>query len=427
MTFKRVAITPAQARAWEETRVALLWQCPAFPHILYTMMDNAGSEHIALFTPDIPIAATDGSTLLLNPETFFKYNIPQRVFIVAHEIMHCILNHCVLAGKYARSGKVGYKDGTTLPYDAKTMNVATDLVINSLLVRSKIGEYSKDWLLDESIATGNDAAIDAYAKLFKKQKGKQCKDGPSGPGGGQKHFDEHLKPGEASGKDEHAAANERSDQEWATAVAAAANAAKAQGKMPAGLAVFFDQVLNPEVPWADKVQAFFARKVGSGSYDWRRADRRLVMRDIYAPGRSGHGAGTVVVAVDTSGSIIADKGLMDRFMGELSGILEEVRPKRMLVMWIDAAVHAVDEIDDPGEIKHLKPRGGGGTDFKPAFKWLGDNHITPDALIYLTDGYGTFPQHAPNYPVLWGNVTEKISETHYPFGEVVNVPVTKAA
>lgn len=423
MKYKRVAITPAQARAWEETRVALLWQCPAFPHVLYTMMDNAGSEHIALFTTDIPIAATDGSTLLLNPETFFKYNIPQRVFIVAHEIMHCILNHLVLSSKFARASKIGYKDGSSLPYDHKIWNVATDLVINSLLVRSKIGEYSKDWLLDESVATGNDAAIDAYAKLFKQQQ-----QGKGGKGQqGQQGFDEHLTPGSGSGKDEHTAVNERSEQEWATAVAAAANAAKAQGKMPAGLAVFFDQVLNPEVPWADKVQAFFARKVGSGSYDWRRADRRLVVRDIYAPGRSGHGAGTVVVAVDTSGSIIADKGLMDRFMGELSGILEEVRPKRMLVMWIDAAVHAVDEIDEPGEIRHLKPKGGGGTDFTPAFKWLGDNHITPDALIYLTDGYGTFPSHAPNYPVLWGNVTEQLSEKHYPFGEVVNVPVTKAA
>jgi predicted metal-dependent peptidase len=118
---------------------------------------------------------------------------------------------------------------------------------------------------------------------------------------------------------------------------------------------------------------------------------------------------------------------MDRFMGELSGILEEVRPKRMLVMWIDAAVHAVDEVDDPGEIKHLKPKGGGGTDFTPAFKWLDTNHIVPDALIYLTDGYGTFPQHAPNYPVLWGNVTKSMPDSHYPFGEVVTVPVTQAA
>jgi predicted metal-dependent peptidase len=419
MSFKHSTITPQQARAWEETRVALLWQCPAFTHVMYTMMDKAGSEHIAVFTPDIPIAATDGETLLLNPETFFKYNLPERVFIVAHEIMHCILNHCILNRQFTRAGKVGYKDGSSLPYDAEMMNVATDLVINSLLKESKIGQFNADWLLDEKIATGKDAAIDVYAKIYKQQQGK----GGSGQKG--KSFDEHLTPGSGTGKDEHTATTARNDQEWQTAVTAGVNAAKAQGKLPAGLAVFFDQVLNPEVPWADKVQAFFARKVGSGSYDWRRADRRLIMRDIYAPGRSGHGAGTVVVAVDTSGSIIADKGLMDRFMGELSGILEEVRPKRMLVMWIDADVHTVDEVEEAGEIRSLKPKGGGGTDFAPAFKWLDDKHIVPDALVYLTDGYGSFPQHAPSYPVLWGNTSPQLTEGHYPFGEVVTVPTSK--
>ena len=207
MSFKHSTITPQQARAWEETRVALLWQCPAFTHVMYTMMDKAGSEHIAVFTPDIPIAATDGETLLLNPETFFKYNLPERVFIVAHEIMHCILNHCILNRQFTRAGKVGYKDGSSLPYDAEMMNVATDLVINSLLKESKIGQFNADWLLDEKIATGKDAAIDVYAKIYKQQQGK----GGSGQKG--KSFDEHLTPGSGTGKDEHTATTARNDQE----------------------------------------------------------------------------------------------------------------------------------------------------------------------------------------------------------------------
>ena len=67
---KQVALSTAHSRAWSETRTALLWHCPAFTHVFYTMMDKAGAEHVAVFTSDIPIAATDGSTLLLNPETF---------------------------------------------------------------------------------------------------------------------------------------------------------------------------------------------------------------------------------------------------------------------------------------------------------------------------------------------------------------------
>lgn len=412
--FTRVDLTPAQVRLWSDTRAALLWKCPAFTHVFYSMMDTVGSEHVALFTPDVPIAATDGDAVLLNPEEFFKYNLNKRVFIVAHEILHAIFDHCALTRRLASNGKVVYPDGSSLPFDAMLMNVAEDYVINDMLIKSNVGEYDAKWLHDPKIATGEDSAIDAYRKVYRQ--------GNGGGGGGQSGFDEHLAPGSSSGKDPHEA--KRDEQKWKIAVEAGLAAARAQGKLPAGMELFFDKMLNPEVPWADKIAAFFARKVGSGSYDWRRADRRLVMRDIYAPGRSGHGAGTVAVAIDTSGSIICDPTLLDRFMGELAGILEDVRPKRLMVLWIDAAVHAVDEVEEAGDIRHLKPKGGGGTDFRPAFDWLGKENITPDALVYLTDGFGSFPQGAPEYPVLWGNITKNLPANHYPFGEVVEVPVT---
>lgn len=409
--FKRVPLSVQQVRLWSDTRAALLWHCPAFTHVFYTMMDTAGSDQVAVFTPDVPIAATDGAALLLNPETFFKYNLNKRVFICAHEIMHAILDHCGVMHKLARTKKVPYPDGSSLPYDGSLMNVATDLVINDVLIQSKVGEYDSAWLHDTKLATAQDSAIDAYRRVYRQ-----------GNGGKGQGFDQHLAPGASSGQDPHEA--KRDAQAWATAVEAGMVAAKAQGKLPAAMELFFDKLLNPEVPWADKIAGFFARKVGSGSFDWRRADRRLVTRDIYAPGRSGHGAGTVAVAVDTSGSIIGDPTLLRRFMGELAGILEDVRPKRLMVLWIDAAVHSVDEVEEADDIRHLKPKGGGGTDFRPAFDWLAKNDITPDALVYLTDGYGTFPQRAPEYPVLWGNITKTLPASHYPFGDVVDVPVT---
>ena len=27
--------------------------------------------------------------------------------------------------------------------------------------------------------------------------------------------------------------------------------------------------------------------------------------------------------------------------------------------------------------------------------------LTPDLLVYLTDGYGAYPERPPSYPVLW--------------------------
>ena len=46
--------------------------------------------------------------------------------------------------------------------------------------------------------------------------------------------------------------------------------------------------------------------------------------------------------------------------------------------------------------------GGGGTDFRPVFRYV-DEHpeLEPNLLIYFTDGYGDYPDRAPAYPVMW--------------------------
>ena len=420
-------LTPQQEKLWSDTRVALVWNCPAFAHIFFSMLDNASTKYVAMFTRDVPIAATDGSNMLLNPDTFFKYNLNERIFICCHEIMHCIWNHCVLMHQFHRRGKISYPDGSSLPYDSQIMNVAADYVINDCLIESKIGLFNKDWLHDPTIANAKDSVIDAYKKLFKQQKGKgpgkKPGDQPGGGGGKGKSFDEHLKPGTSQGKDAQEAAAGRNDVEWTTQIAAAVNASRLQGKLPAGLERLLGEILEPKVDWKEKIVALFARKVGSGSNDWRRPDRRLIVRDIYAPGRSGFGAGSIVIGIDTSGSI-GEKEL-NMFFAEMAGILEDVKPKRLVVMWCDAKVHRVDEVEEAADLTELKKKpvpGGGGTRFEPVFDEMQNLGLDDvDALVYLTDGYGSFPKSAPDYAVIWGSISAPAS-VRYPFGDVVEIP-----
>lgn len=449
-TLSTVTLTPQQEKLWDETRVALMWHMPAFSYIFYEMMDKSTpTAKYAIFTDDVPIAATDGSSLMLNPATFFKYTLGERIFICAHEILHCVLNHCIIFLRFARSGKITYPDGVTLPYHHELMNVAADLVINDMLIVGSdekdqtCGTFNTDWLHDRSIATANDSVIDAYRKLFKKAGGKPLKsgqsqgqgqgqgqNGPPAPGrgdgtdavnGGKEAFDKHLDPGTSEGKSPGQAEQERNDAEWTTKVAAAAHAARVQGKLPGMFDRVFGEILDPEVDWSDKIEALFARKVGNSAYDFRKVDRRMVTRDIIAPGRSGRGADTVVIGVDTSGSI-NDREL-DVFFAEMGGILSDIRPHRLLVAWCDANVHRVDEVYDANDLYALrsgKAPGGGGTSFRPVFEWLAEDGIEPDALVYLTDGYGRFPDKAPTYPVIWGSITPN---HQFPFGDVVDVPI----
>lgn len=429
MQIKISQLTPQQDKLWSDTRAALIWHCPAFSHIFYTLLQNTGSQHKAVFTDEesIPIAATDGSNIILNtsPTGFFSFNLNQRVFIVAHEIMHAILNHCGISAMLKMRGKVVYQDGKSLPFDAEQMNCAEDYVINAILTESKVGEFPKRrdasgnekqlGLLDPSIATSKDNSLDIYRKIFKKQPG----------GGGQGRFDVHLPPGTSTGKDPVTAAGERNKAQWDTEVASAISAARAMGKLPLELDRALTDVLEAKVDWREHIKALFARKIGSGTFDWARPDRRLITRDIYAPGRSGYGAGTVVVGIDTSGSVGARE--LDMFMAEVSGILEDIKPKRLVIIWCDAKVNRIDECEDASDLNTIRRKGapgGGGTAFEPVFEHIKKEGLEPECLVYLTDGMGSFPRQAPSYPVIWGSI---YAPSKYPFGDVVDIPKQVAA
>ena len=359
LRHQRVELTGAQRKAWTETRAALLWQAPNFAHILYTMMSKDTDGWSALFTSEVAIAATDGVNLLLNPEPFFKLSLLERVFVCAHEIAHAMFDHCGQMELNRQRGRVALvggpnpmnlQPGDTLSLrdalnsmllgsdnlaaltvaDHKTMNVAQDLVINDMLIRGKVGKYNPDWLHDPAVGTALDSPVTVYERIFSGAEADPSGGGSGGSGegpparNGQTGFDQHLRPGAAQGKDPTQARQERNDVEWQSAIRQANQIAKARGKLPSDMERLFEDMLAPKVDWTDRIKGFFARKIGSGSYDWRRPDRRLIVRDIYAPGRSGHNAGLVVIAVDTSGSI--GQSELEVFMAEMRGILDDVRP-----------------------------------------------------------------------------------------------------
>ena len=65
-----------------------------------------------------------------------------------------------------------------------------------------------------------------------------------------------------------------------------------------------------------------------------------------------------------------------------------------------------------------KPKGGGGTDFKPPFDYIEANNLNPIAVVYMTDGFcSSFPE-MQSYPVLWA-VIGNYSTFKPPFGEVL--------
>ena len=380
----------------------------------------------------MPIAATDGKIIFLNPAEFCKHSVAERVFIIAHEVMHGVFDHCGLTYRLSQSKRVSYADGKVLPWSADAMNMAEDYVINAMLIHGGVGAYNKNWLYRDDLSEqGDESAIDIYRKLWEeagKPKGEASsgnspgKGGQPGKGGGQQSFDQHLDPGAGKGQEPFSADQARDSHQWRQSVAQAAQAARTMGKLPAGFERVIGDILEPPVDWKEHIQGFLARTLGNGGYDWSRLDRRFVVRapdPIGVPSRSGFGCGTVVVGVDTSGSI-GEKQLA-LFFGCMSGILSDVRPRRLVVMWCDAKVHRVDEVEsaeDMDELRHRGAPGGGGTSFVPVFDEIASMGLEPEALVYLTDMLGTFPAKAPSYPVLWA----KIYDAPAPWGDELRLP-----
>lgn len=464
--MKRVPLKADEARKWDETMAACNWIGPGFIHVMYSMLVPRGRTMAALFTEDMPwVAATDGYQLIFKPSRFFQFPLMKRVFIVFHEIMHGIWDHCGAGYRARLRGTVTWND-ITVPYIDEVANIIQDLIINDTLVESKMGEFDPDWLRDQTIATYQDSWVEVYVRLYKECE-KQAKRGGKGRGGGsggleeatkevakgkfapdprddgqgggtdgdpacprQGQFDMHLSPGQG-GKDgeeldQSDVVPERSEIEWQQAVAAGMAVAKAQGKLPSALQLVFGEVLQPAVSWKEHIRALLARRVGSGGYSWQKLDRRLIVRGIGAPGRTGHGARLIIVGADNSGSIYSDPTLLGKWLGEVGGMMEELNPEEIILIWCDAEVHEVDEIDSPADIALVHKRGstgGGGTSFVPVFEWIAEKGLKPDALVYLTDMMGTFPDEEPAYPVIWGSISDP-ERYKAPFGDLVFIPTS---
>lgn len=446
-----------QEQALIEARVAFMRFCPFFCYYFYDQM-----EEYHTLDASIPTLATDGRRVFVNLNYLMTLSPLERAFAFAHEVNHVILKHPQRAMHYAREGNI-----QGLPYDPQLFNMAMDYPINAHLVDTNVGACNPAWLYDRDIKA-SELAEDVYKKLYKNPPPPPPGGGGKGPSGNQPgqpgdgtlgqrprmpdttgsgsqpqqpttygdtrkgggrpdkqaqqnqgRFDEVLPPRQdaATGKEDLP-----SEIEFREAVARAAAAAKAIGKLPGSLQRTVDDILEPQVQWRDHIRMLLTGKLGHRRETWDTPNRRRIVLNpaIYLPGRRGYGAEDVTVVIDNSGSVSNKEMVV--FFSEVSAILADCRPKKVRVIWCDAAVRRVEEarvLDELADIRVAGSKGGGGTDFKPPFAWLLERDIRPDTLIYLTDMMGPFPTDPKTYPVVWCAT----SSIKAPFGETVHVEV----
>lgn len=459
MKFINVELSPLQQAAWIQSKTMQMWRAPGFNHIFVSMLNPNQTDSVMYWVKDprCPTLATDGQRMLADPEYYFGLTIFERLFASCHEIAHAMFDHCGQSYRWQKRGTITI-GGVEYPFDPKLANYAQDYVINDMLVQAKIGKIKPGWLWNPKIGCHTDNWMDVYLKLLQRPPPEdpddddeeeeggggegegEPSDGTDGEGGPAPNkqedpqFDTHMDPGEASDQSADDAQDKRDNLKtaWKQAVEVAHKITMEsveRGNGGAEMLKFFEQFLEPVVSWTDMITGTFAKKVGAGSYDYRRPDRRLITRDIYAPGRSGHGARRIVVVSDTSFSIFRIPKLLERFFGEMYGIISDCRPMEVIVIWCDAVVQrtvVLESVEDLAEEHKHGAEGGGGTSFIPPFEWIKEQgYDDVDALVYLTDLEGDFPEKEdePYYPVIWATINhDKEVQATVPWGEVVEIP-----
>ena len=332
---------------------------------------------------EVMAAGTDGERVYLNPEV--AASLPPDVLdgLLLHEVLHAALSHVERRG----------------PREKKRWNRAADLIVNGMVDAA-------------GLPTPPNSRRDEHLERLSVEEVYTSLEGQA-DGEGDEEGDDLLDapPSDAPGK--QGKPGRQVAREWQQALAQARSVeamSGGQGHDPLGMHRELQRLAPARLNWRAQLWRFLART----PVDFGGFDRRFVGRGLYLEALDDETL-TALIAVDTSGSV--DDDAVRALVGEVQGVLGAYPHVRATLYYADTEAYGPFELRPGDAIPD--PQGGGGTDFRPIFELLEQHE--PDVLIYLTDGYGDFPEQAPATPTLWVVPPGGLEDEGFPFGDVLRL------
>jgi predicted metal-dependent peptidase len=340
----------------------------------------------------IGTAATDGRNIWFNPDYIAELSPPEIDALILHEVLHCALLHTT-----RRGGR-----------EPMLWNIAADIVVNGQVRQCGGMKLPDGAVVDAELEKFS--AEEVYSILLRK--GINVQEmvvpldllEPAGDGD---------MPGQSSTAELEAywsAARHK-----AQAVARLANAQrKGRGMDPADFSREYALIDEAQLNWRQYLWRFLVRT----PTDFTGFDRRFIGEGLYLDAQEGESL-DVCICIDTSGSVSEEE--LGQFRAEVLSILRCYPHINATLFYADAGLYGPYHLKERGDWP--EPTGGGGTDFRPLFKYLEKNpqHYPPRLIVYLTDGYGGFPEAGPHNEVLWVVVPGGLPSDEYPFGDVARL------
>ena len=187
------------------------------------------------------------------------------------------------------------------------------------------------------------------------------------------------------------------DQRWDRITRQAASMAKAAGQLPGHVTREIERANNPAQDWREVLRAWFDQGA-LRTETWNRPNRRFIGQGLILPGSQRDGVNKAVFLIDTSGSMddIALRCVRTEAQAALDdGVIDEA-----VVVYGDTRVTRVDTFRTGDDVE-FDPRGGGGTDLRPLFKHVAEEHDDASLIVCFTDLYIGDAGPEPHCPVLF--------------------------
>lgn len=359
------------------------------------------------FRDDLATAATDGRDVYWNVDFLNRLKPEEVRGVLLHEVLHAALLHVLRRGN--RSPLL--------------WNIAADIVVNGMIfaaakeyaagangapsfalpdghIRNKELEgFSVEEVYELILSQGLYKEFLIEVDLLDAPPGSE---GPLDPGARRAELEAHWRAAQAQAR--------------------ALLDATGRGNLPAGLLRELGALSPAQVDWRSRLWRFLVRT----PTDFSGFDRRFIYQSLYLEALESETL-RVFVGVDTSGSIGGKE--LTTFLGEVRGILRAYPSVACELFYVDAAAHGPYTLSADGD-DIPKPVGGGGTDFRPFFEAVekrtdetGASHggAGQPVCVYLTDGFGLFPEPPPALPTLWVVTPGGLDLDKFPFGETVRL------
>lgn len=360
--------------------------------------------------------ATDGYAIYVNRTFAATLTGPQIGFVLAHELMHCVLGHIDRRQqREPRLWNVAIDYATNLLLDSFGFDVLPIALFDNKW-RGMSAETIYDRLLEDlakgdgpTVRTGSGASmsLDEWSTSVK-------------PG-----RDSHVDPLSGVG-DESRPQPFPSEMERRAIRRDFATAMKEAGVHRGTMIDEIERATTSPLAW-EGLLANFMGGLRRSDYRLFPPNRKHIHRGLYLPSLGVPGPKHLVVSVDTSGS------MSDSTLSQVFSQIDHLRSMtecRLTVIQFDAGIQSVEVWEPfdqpPGVNDHgaIRVSGRGGTDLCAPFKHIDadkdESFGDLDALIVLTDGFGPVPQHAPHYPVLW--IMPRGGVDSSGFGTVIRLP-----